>query len=438
MSSIQTILVENHDHPYVTFNAVMRSGALEDPPEKEGLAFLAANMWLRGTAKRSQAQLADDVDYLGSLLDVYIGRESTFLRADAIKRNLPELCAIAADATRCSVYADDELGKLRRQTAAHLRNLRNHDEALARQFFHQLLYDAHAYGRPTRGTAETLGRITREDLIAHVEAHFRKDNLFVASSGDLTAEELAATLDEHFGDLPSEETSKQTAPPVTPVSGRSVLLIDKPERTQSQVAIGHLCIRANDPDYFPLLLANTVFGGTFTSRLTREIREKRGWSYGAYSQVFPSRFTGSFSMRFYPKSEDTAAAVTVALEMMEELVAGGVSEDELAFAKSYLINHYPFKVDTPAKRLEQLITGEILGWPDDFLERYVPNIECTTREMVAAALKKHLHPDDLVIAVLASDGELRDQLGALKGVRQVLVHRYDKDWQPPEDGVPRR
>lgn len=436
-TTMRRLLVENHDHPYFTFNVGVRSGSLADPPGKEGLGYLAANMLLRGTARRSQAQIVEDVDVLGSMLDVSVGKEATIVRSDALKRNLDGLVDVLSDVLGHASFPEAELDKLRRQTQAEIKDLRNHDEYLARHFFHQALYDGHPYGRPGKGTVATLEQVTRADVAAFVAEHFRRENLFVAASGALTGAELDELIGRTLNGVADGAPAEAAFPTAPCPQGRSVLLVDKPDRTQTQVILGHQSIDANDPDYVPLLVANTVFGGTFTARLSHEIREKRGWSYGAYSYFSPSRRSGTYSLRFYPNNENTPAAIDLALTLFERLAADGITEEELAFGTSYLINQFPFKIDTTPKRLEQLLSGELLGWPEDFLDRYVDDVRAVTLDGVNAALRRHMHPADLLITVVGTASLVADGLQALPGVRALRVHPYDQDWPqgpPPRGG----
>ena len=438
MKPVPTLLVENHARPYATFNVILRTGSLRDPEGKEGLTYLAANMLLRGTDGHTQKELTEAIEQLGSILDVSVGKDAIFLRGDALKRNQEELLGLAAEVLTRTTVPQDELDKLRRQAQAEIVDLRNHDDALARQFFLRLLYDGHPWGRLGKGSLSSLDRVTRDDVVGFLDTQIRRGNMLFACSGDLTPAELEGVVTRHFAGVPDGESSETPFPEVPPVRGRTMLLVDKPDRTQTQVVIGHICIDANHPDYYPMLLANTVFGGTFTSRVSREIREKRGWSYGAYSYVTPGRRTGSFSLRFFPTNEHTPDAVALALRLVEDLVSGGVTDEELAFAKSHLVNQFPFRIDTPPKRLEQEIWTELFGWPEDFLDRYVERVRATTREQVAAALERNIHPHDLVVTLLCTADAVRDRLEKIDGVRQVLVHPHDQDWPDPPNGVARR
>ncbi len=431
MNGFQTLLVENHDRPYATFSLVLPLGGLCDPEGKEGLAYLTGNMLLKGTESRSHAALMDEVDHLGASLDAVVGKEVSTLRGDVIRRHVESFIEIVADVITRPAFASDELERLQRQTVAELRALRNHDEALARNLHHALLFDGHPYGRPIKGTEASLGRIGRADVLELFEQRVRRAGVIVASSGAVGEGELRGWLGGAFAGVPLGEVSALAFPESTAPVGRTLLFVDKPERSQCQVLIGHLSTPADHPDYFPLLVANTAFGGTFTSRVSQEIREKRGWSYGASSDYSPSFRTGSFTMRFAPENENTAAAVRLGLELLEQWVDEGTSEEEIAFAQAYRAGRFPFKIDTAAKRLEQALLGRLLGWPDEHLDSYLPRVAAVTKAEADAAVRRHIRPRDLIITVLGSAAEVLDELKEIPGLTRVIVHPFDREWVAP-------
>ncbi len=427
---IKTLLVESHDHPYVTFNMVLRMGSLDDPPAPHGLAYLAGNMLLRGTAHRNRDAFVEAIDILGSSLHITVGKDYSTASSDVLVRHLPKLVALAAESLVSFTCPPEELAKLRRQTQDELQLLRNHDDILAHHFAHRLLYDGHPYGNPIKGTAESLERITRDDVITFLERHVCRRGLLVACAGDLTPSDLDETLETAFTALPNGNPEEVDFPAVRPLDGRTLLMIDKPERSQTQVVVCAPAITSSHPDYYPLMVANTIFGGTFTSRLSNEVREKRGWSYGAGSAFTPTMRTGSFWMRFAPENSHTAESVQLGLEMLEDLVARGVSDDEIRFAQKSLVNYFPFKVDTAPKRLDQALYGMQLGWSPDWLDHYVAEVRACGRERVERAIRAHLDPTRLVIAVLGTASEVAPGLEALPDLKRVHVHPYDEEWPP--------
>ncbi|TNF30349.1 MAG: insulinase family protein, partial [Deltaproteobacteria bacterium] len=216
-------------------------------------------------------------------------------------------------------------------------------------------------------------------------------------------------------------------PPLATPAGYRVVLVDKPERSQTQVFIGHTTLDANHADYLPLLIAQTVFGGTFTARVSHEIREKRGWSYGAYSYLSTDRHLGTFTIRFYPSVADTLPAIQLADELFRDLVARGVTSDELEFARDYLANGHAFSIDTAERRLSELMSARLQGRPDGWVDGFVDAVRAVTPEQVDAALKRHFTPESLITSVVATASDLRDAITAWPRVSAI----EDVDYREP-------
>ncbi|MCA9524511.1 MAG: insulinase family protein, partial [Myxococcales bacterium] len=251
-------------------------------------------------------------------------------------------------------------------------------------------------------------------------------------SGTIDRARATALVRKYFARLPKGEARRVTLAPAKPPKGRTLLFVDKPKRTQTQVFVGHLGIRATSRHFFPLEIANTIFGGTFTARLIQEIREKRGWSYGAYSYNQVGRTIGRYFFRFYPANKDCIPALKLGLTLFETLVADGLSDQEVAFAKSYIKNSFPFRIETAQKQLAEALRLELLGLPVDYLEHYLERISRTSSAEVKTTLRAVLHPNDVMIVIVGTYETLAKQLRQIPGVNRILVNRYDRRWNPKE------
>ena len=210
--------------------------------------------------------------------------------------------------------------------------------------------------------------------------------------------------------------------------GRRLVIVDKPERTQTQILLGGLGTWPRDEDHLALHVANTAFGGTFTARMTREIRSKRGWSYGAYSNLPFDRHRQAFSMWTFPKAEDAAACVRLQLEMLADWHARGISRKELDWAKRYLTRSYAFAVDTAAKRVGLAAESEIYALPDGYHERYVERIRAVTLEQANRAVHTRIDPESLLVAVVGTAQAVRPELEqSIAGLESVRVIPFDAD-----------
>lgn len=424
------VLVENHDYPYVVMQLYFGGGSALDPPGKEGLAYLTGQMLLRGTKRLPQRQFTEAVDLLGSSLEVSVGREWVLVEGDALSRHLDAWLALTGEALAEPRFAEDELARLRRQTIAEIEELRDSDEDLAQYFFYQVLYQPDPSARPIKGTASSLANITVDDVRDAYRRTFCRENLMTGFAGDVQLADLAGALDRSLP-LPAGEAQPRVGYIGADPGKVRVTLIDKPERTQSQIYIGHQGISASHPDYYPLLVANTVYGGTFTARLSAEIREKRGWSYGAYSYMPVRRTSGAFLYRFYPAAKDTIAALGLGLQMQRTLCEDGVSQDEVEFARSYLVSHFPFRLQTPKRRLDETMHNRLLDLPEDTTERYTQRVGAVTREAANAAVRRQLKYTDLDVVMVCTAEPMREAIEAMEEVDDVSVFAYDSDWPHP-------
>jgi zinc protease len=427
---IKVIHIENHDFDYLTFDVIFKGGSLLDPAGKEGLGYITARMMLRGTKTRTYEQIMEEIDNLGSTLESSGGRENLEISGDALGRNTEKFLEILSDVILNPLFPEEELEKEKRLIAAELKNLRNSDEDLARFYLPMFLFHGNAYGRPTMGTIKSISSITRKDCLEYYEKYLGRKNMLFGVTGAITEDELKKKISSFFASMKDADVADSPAPDFQKKQGIRILLVDKPERTQTQIIFGQISVSASSPDFFPLLVANTAFGGTFTSKLMREIREKRGWSYGAYSMLRNSKNVGTMTIRVFPSEKDTVPAIRLVIELLTELAGRGPDDSEIEFSKNYLINHFPFMIDTPQKKLGELIANDLLNRPPDFVEKYVQNIKDVTPEKVREAVKKNISADNFVIVMVCTADKFKE-MKQWKGVEEFLVQPHDADYMIP-------
>ena len=422
-----TILIEDHSRAIATFTLTLRTGLLHDPPGRPGIAYVTGQMLLRGAGDRTQADIADELDYLGSVLSVGVGRDTISIEGDALIRNLDAFQALVSDVLARPTFPADELEKVKRQVLAELIQVRDHDPSLGRKHYVHAVYGDHPYGWPLRGTATSIASLTRDDLVAFYETNFRAGGALVGSAGDVTRDRLDAFVAATLGQLPQDAPRAFDVPKHTDKPGYNVILVDKPERSQTQVYIGQTTLDSSHPDFIPLFVGNTIFGGTFTARLSHEIREKRGWSYGAYSYLQTDRRLGTFLMRFYPGAKDTVPALKVADELLRDLLDHGATADELEATRAYLINSSPMSIETPEKELHERLSALLHGRPLKWLEHFIERVGEVTLDEVNGALKRHLSGADLTICVVCTADDLRADLEAWGRTSEITTVPYDQE-----------
>jgi zinc protease len=430
VDGIRLIHVENPDLGIVSVEVVIEAGSLKDPPGKDGLADLTAHMMLRGTKKRTYQQIMDEVNDLGAGIDASAQKEFLTISGDFMPRHLDRFAAILADVVARPAFPADEFEHERGLALEDIRNVRNDDAELARHYFARFLYRGHPLGRPSHGYLATVGTLKPADCKDFYAAHVKRGNVIVLLAGSIDragAERFVHTL---AAGIPAGPHEPSDVPPPPKVKGLSVLVVDKPARTQTQVAIGAPSLAWRDPDLFPMLVGNTAFGGTFTSRLMREIREKRGWSYGASSVINAGRTFGTWAIRFFPATKDTVPAIGVTLGLLREVREKGLDDAEVAFARDHIANQFPFRLETARKRADEQLADEVFARPAGYVDRYVDEVRRQPADAVNRALARWYTDRDLVIVVVGTAKDLVDDLRKLPGVTSVEVVPYDTDVFP--------
>jgi zinc protease len=419
------VIVEpSPDTPLVWFEIAIRGGAALDPPGIEGLHRHAALLARRGAGGRDRAALDDTLDGLGAALDISVSRDAVSLSGLALSRHLDAVIGLAADVLAEPAFSADEHARLLRETPQVLDEIRDDDSALATRWFDWLCCPGHAYGRTSLGTEASLALIEREAAVACWRREVVADNLVIGLAGDVdeaTAARIVTRLTERLPRSGSLDVSLDA--PAAPLPGRRVILVDKPDRTQAQLRIGHLAARYGGPDTAELAVAEAVFGGMFSSRLMQEIRVKRGWSYGAGCALRRSRLPHWFEIWMAAAIDVAGPAVALTLELFADYAARGPTDDEVDFARRYLVGAMPFHVATARQRMQLAVRDAVFDLPAGFTARLPEALAALAASDVRAACQRQLRPDEIVtVAVTTAEqaGSALAQAGA--GALTVVAH----------------
>jgi zinc protease len=276
------------------------------------------------------------------------------------------------------------------------------------------------------GTDSSLARMSAERARAFYRRHIANGDFVVGMAGDVTEEDARSLVATHFPSLRSFKRRETKLPPTRVRRGRRVVIVDKPERTQTQLFIGTLGARTRDPKLFPLIVSNTAFGGTFSGPLMQEVRGVRGWSYGAYSRLLHSTQRDAWYMWTAPAAEYSADCAALQLELLDRWVERGIKRAELSFAQRYLINSHCFDRDTPSKRLEAMLDVELLGIPRRYVDEHDRLIGGVSRADANEATRARISPRDLTIVLVAAAADVAPSFEALPGVTSVEVVPFDR------------
>jgi zinc protease len=413
--------------PLVSISIGLKTGSLIDPIGKEGTTRLLSRL-MRRTAGGLEAQVIDTrIDSLGGSLGADVAHSTMVFQATVISRSLNAFVDLLVDVLARPGLFEAELERLQRETLAELKDSLDDDRGIARRFFRRRFFGAHPYGRSVSGTPKTLPEITSADVRTVFERSFVRDNLVFAFSGDLDAAGASQIAQRISDALPSGVAPVDDTPEPVAVPGRRLVIVDKPDRTQTQILIGCMGSHTRDEDHVALLVANTIFGGTFTARMTQEVRSKRGWSYGAYSNVPFDRRRQSFSMWTFPKADDAGPCLKLELGMLHDLREKGVTKQELSWAKRYLVRSHCFAIDTAAKRVGLALDQALYDLPADYYSRYLERIQAVTLDEANSSVKNRLSEEDVLVTVVGTESLIGEAVrAAVDGWTSTEVVPFDR------------
>ena len=403
-----------HAIPLVSIVVALRSGAAHDPPGKGGLTRLAMRMLRRGCEGMTADQIEGAIDRLGAEMAVDTGASTVAVHAQVIGRSLEAFVDLLARLLSTPTFPSDELARLKRESIAEIIESRDNDRAIAQKAFQRAFFPDHPYGRTAGGTTTSVASITQDDARAFWRKHVVRGNVVVGFAGDVAGAEASKLTLRLLAAIAQGAALADPVPPPPVHEGRRLLFVDKPERTQTQILLGTLGTSPHDADHAALGVANAIFGGTFTSRLMKEVRSKRGWSYGAYSRLGIDRQRQAFSIWTFPGADDAAKCIALELELYESFVAKGITPRELAFIKRYLTRSHAFDIDTAAKRLHQALDVELLTLPADYYTGYLDSVNAVTLDAANEASRTRLSVDNLLAVVVGTASQIFD------GVRDAI------------------
>lgn len=400
---IEAWLVEDHKIPVISVEWSFRDAGARDPEGKRGLAELVARTMDEGAgpldARAFQARLRDKAITL--TFDADADSFSGSLRT--LRENRGEAFDLARLALAEPRFEPEALDRMRAATIAVLRSEATDPEAIAERVFFQAAFPDSDYGRPTRGTPETLAAVSPADLAGFARTKLGRDNLDVGVAGDITPEELGAALDTLFGAL--REKAEVTPNPAVRPSGAGETILVPRAAAQAVVMTGQAGVKRDDPDWYAALIAAHILGGgTFSSRLMTEVREKRGLTYGVYAQLVPFENTALILAQGSSAKAKAATALDLIRSEWGRMAADGVTDEELADAKTYLTGSFPlqFSSTRAIARTVLVVKRDKLGI--DYLARRDSLINAVTRDDVARIAKRLLDPGKL-LTVVAGEAE---------------------------------
>ncbi|MDP9205479.1 MAG: insulinase family protein [Gemmatimonadota bacterium] len=426
-NGLKLLIVEQHELPLADFVLLVGSGSTADPANKPGIANLTSAMLREGTTTRKSLEIADQIAFLGINLSPTSSWESSTLSLHTPTAQLDSALALFADVALHPSFPANEFERIRKTRLTELLQLRDQGPAIANIAFPAIIYgSAHPYGAPSIGTEASVKAVTPADLQSYYQANFKPNNTTLIIVGDVNPAQIEQKINSLFGSWQrGDVTPLKYGEPPKP-SATTIYLIDKPGAAQSSFRIGAVGVPRSTKDYFALTVMNTILGGSFTSRLNQNLRENRGYTYGAGSRFEMRRAAGPFlaSAEIVTAKSDSAL-----LEFMKELngIRQSVPPSELSRAKRYLQLQVPGNFETTQQIAAALVPVALYSLPLDYFNNYVQNIEGITQADVARVAQQYINPGSLAV-VIVGDRKTIEQ--GLKSINVGPISIRDITGQP--------
>jgi predicted Zn-dependent peptidase len=426
-------LMPQHEVPIIAFTALVRGGTVAEPEQRRGVAALTAALLERGAGARDAKAFVEAVADVGGELAVAPGLEALNIRGDFLARDRKLMVELLADMLIRPRFEAQELEKLKARAIELIRAAKDSDpRGLIGTYSSAFLFGKHPYGRPIGGDEASLAQVTRDDVVAWYAEQAGADRLLLAVAGDFDAKEMKKLLTAALDDMPKARGALPAVSAAPVVSSRRVLLVDKPDATQTYFWIGNVGVSKRYEARAALELANTDFGGRYTSMLNTELRIRTGLTYGARSSVIQPSQPGSVAIVSYTRTDATGEAIDLALATLARLRSDGLDAGQLDSAKRYLLGQYPLEMETAQQLAAQVATIEFYGlgraYVDDFAKDVRSVDAAKVREVVAEVYPK---PDDLVFILIGNAAAIRDQAAKYGPVTEMSI-------SAPEFTPPRR
>jgi predicted Zn-dependent peptidase len=405
-NGLTLLLMEQHEVPMVSFSVRVRAGSVSDPAAREGVASMTAALLRKGTTTRSADQFSAQLDFIGGSFGAAATLDSTVAAAEFMKKDLAKGLDLIADALLRPTFPPDEVAKLVTQRVDSIKSAKDRAAGVLPQYFNAYLYGKHPYGRPTGGDESSLPSIARDDVVKFYEANYTPGGTVMAVVGDFATAEMEQQLTTAFAAWPGKTAPAVAVPDAPAVAGRKLLLVDKPDSTQTYFRIGNIGIKRANPDRVLVEIVNTLFGGRFTSMINTELRIKSGLTYGAGSSFAEWKAKGPFAISSYTSNASTEKALDMTLDVLKRLHEQGISEEDLASAKAYLKGQFPPDIETGdqlAGVLSELIFN---GLDKREIDTYYAKIDAASMADINRVIKQYFPLDNLVFVLVGKASDI--------------------------------
>ncbi|MCX6158086.1 MAG: pitrilysin family protein [Ignavibacteriae bacterium] len=412
-NGIKVFFVNDKSYPVTTIRYLFKAGSYNDffsGKEKFGVATLTAEMINKGTKNKKALNIAEQIDYTGAMLSSGAGYDASYLMMTCLNYNFDAMLDLTTEMIFEHTFPEDELESKKEQLINLLISLQDDGSFLAERVFKTEMYRNTPYQYDPDGYIESIKNINTGDLFDFVRNYYTSKNLIMAVVGDFEEDKILKKIEEKYSVLKSETKSDDYEFINEDKEEVKVYLIEKDDASQTSLHVGHKGIKRNNKDFINVSFLNNLLGGSFTSRINKNLREKNGLTYGARTSFNCKMYSGDFSIETELNADKTMFAVEEIIKELNDIKDNFVSDIELEETKNYITGNYPLQLETSNGVSGKLLNMELYGLNEEYYNTFLRNINSISKEDVSAAAKKYLLPDGLKIVAAGDVSKLKEQL----------------------------
>jgi predicted Zn-dependent peptidase len=409
-NGISLMVLEDHRTPSFALTLLIRASSLQEPPELAGaVADATAYLLSQGTKTRDARQIAETLAELGGSLSASAGSRNVSVSVSGLTDNLDELLGLFADILLNPSFPQSELDLLVRRQLSSLQAARSQPGFLANERLYAMLYPNDAR-KITAPTAEALKRLTRQDIVKYYDTYYKPGGALIGVAGDVTLREMAPRLEKLLGGWKGSPPPLPKLPLEPPIREKRIALIDRPNSVQTYLMVANRAIGRKDPDYIPCILLNQVLGSGPASRLFRNIREEKGYTYGISSGFSASWYFNDFTAATSVRTEVTEAALNEILKEFRDIRERLVPADELDGARRAQVGSFARSLESTSNLLSRAIELKEFGLPADYWDKFPERIMKLRPEQIREVARKYVPVDNVQIVAVGDASRIRDVL----------------------------
>lgn len=415
------VVSEKHEVPLVGVRALLRGGAAHDPAGKAGLSSIVAGLLEKGAGDRDAAAFAEAIDAVGGSLSASATLETISIDGEFLARDTDLMVELLVDMLRSPRLSPAEMRKLRDRRINLLRAAKDNDpRQLTAIYGNAFLFQDHPYATPVAGDEESLAQITPDDVAAYYADYFGANRLVVSIVGDFVVADMITALSDAFSDWRTVDGPLPGLPDAERQTGRRVLLVDKPGASQSYFWIGNVGVARGYEHRAELDIANTLFGGRFTSLLVDALRTSAGLTYGVRSVLLRPGTPGSVAIVSYTRTDTTVEAIDLAVSLLGRMRNDGFDDTLIASAKNYILGQFPPRLETAAQLAAQFAQLEAFGLDRSYIDDYGAEVLNAAGETISTVIEDvYPDPDDLVFVIIGDAGRIRENVAKYGPVTEM-------------------